>query len=576
LIPLPRFNVVLPVVIYWQAIARKEADKMKRTIPEKESLTVEFKSDRSGLYDRDLVAAVVCLANTEGGEIYLGVEKDGSISGLRPERQDLSGLAAMIANRTNPPISVRAITLQEEGKPVARIEVPKSSRLVATSEGLLQRRRMQADGTPQCLPFYPHEFASRQSDLGILDYSSLPVSEASEADFDPLERERLRQMVKRYGGDRSLLALDDAELDGALGLVRRERGERVPTVAGLLILGREGALRNHLPTHEVAFQVLEGTEVRVNNFYRDPLLKIFERVMEQFEARLEEDEIQVGLFRVPIPTFDRRAFREAFVNAVTHRDYTRLGTVHVRLETEGLVISNPGGFVEGVTLENLLIVEPKPRNPLLADAIKRIGLAERTGRGVDLIYEGLLRYGRPEPDYSRSDSTTVVVRLSSAEADIPFLRMIIEEEERTRTKIPLDSLIVLARLRKERRLDAATLAAAIQRNESNARAVLERLVEAGLIEAHGVKKGRTYTLSAKVYRKLGQSADYVRQVGFDSIQQEQMVLQYVKKHGKITRKEAVTLCRISEDQASHLLRKLHAVNKLKLIGKGRGAFYGSP
>jgi hypothetical protein len=46
----------------------------------------------------------------------------------------------------------------------------------------------------------------------------------------------------------------------------------VPTVAGLLILGREAALREHLPTHEVAFQVLDGTHVRVNDFYRTPLL----------------------------------------------------------------------------------------------------------------------------------------------------------------------------------------------------------------------------------------------------------------------------------------------------------------
>jgi ATP-dependent DNA helicase RecG len=43
-------------------------------IPEKESLTVEFKSDQKRLPDRELVAAAVCLANAEGGEIYLGVE----------------------------------------------------------------------------------------------------------------------------------------------------------------------------------------------------------------------------------------------------------------------------------------------------------------------------------------------------------------------------------------------------------------------------------------------------------------------------------------------------------------------
>lgn len=546
---------------------------MNRTIPDRESMTVEFKSDRNRFPDRDLVTAVVCLANTEGGDIYLGVEKDGAITGLHPEHQNLATLTALIANRTSPPVSVRVTALQETGKTIARIEVPKSMRLVATAEGLLQRRRLQADGTPQCVPFQPHEFASRQSDLGVLDYAALPVVAASESDFDPLERERLRQLVERYGGDRLLLTLSDEELDGALGFIRTEGQRRVPTVAGILVLGRETALRQHLPTHEVAFQVLDGTQVRVNDFYRMPLLKTFERIMEQFEARVQEDEIQVGLFRVPIPTFDKRAFREALINGLTHRDYTRLGAVHVRWETDGLIISNPGGFVEGVTLENLLVVEPKPRNPLLADAIKRIGLTERTGRGVDLIYEGLLRYGRPAPDYTRSDLTTVVVQLSSAQADIPFLQMVIAEEERTGIRMPLDALIVLARLRKERRLDAQTAASAIQKNESVARAVLERLVEAGLVEGRGATRGRTYTLSAQVYQRLGQGTDYVRQAGFGPIQQEQMVLQYVRTQGRITRSEAAELCRLSPDQAKRLLLRMVDDGQLAHQGAGKGTYY---
>ena len=199
--------------------------------------------------------------------------------------------------------------------------------------------------------------------------------------------------------------------------------------------------------------MLEGTKVRVNDFYRAPLLKTFDRIQEQFESRVTEEEVQMGLFRVPVPTFDKRSFREALVNALAHRDYSRLGACHVRWEADGLTISSPGGFVEGVTLQNLLVVEPKPRNPLLADAFKRIGLAERTGRGVDLIFQGLLRYGRPEPDYSRSDSSQVVVRFSSASADLDFLRMILEIEERTMATIPIDSLIVLSRLRRERRMD---------------------------------------------------------------------------------------------------------------------------
>jgi predicted HTH transcriptional regulator len=53
------------------------------------------------------------------------------------------------------------------------------------------------------------------------------------------------------------------------------------------------------------------------------------------------------------------------------------------------------------------VVRPKPRNPVLADAFKRIGLVERTGRGIDLIFEGQLRTGHRPPDYERSDETGV-------------------------------------------------------------------------------------------------------------------------------------------------------------------------
>jgi len=118
-------------------------------------------------------------------------------------------------------------------------------------------------------------------------------------------------------------------------------------VAGLLVVGREETLRNVLPAHEVAFQVLEGSEVRVNEFYRWPLMRIFERIMEAFAVRNEERELTVGLFRVGIPSYDPRAFREAVNNALTHRDYTRLGAVHIQLRSEGILVTNPGGFVQG-------------------------------------------------------------------------------------------------------------------------------------------------------------------------------------------------------------------------------------
>ncbi len=542
-------------------------------LPEKETLTVEFKSDRVRLSDDELVDVVVGMANTEGGDLYVGVEDDGTPTGLQPEHGHPTGVAALIANRTIPPVSCRAVVQEEAGVRVIRVTVSSSRALVSTSNGKFLRRRLKADGSPETVALSPYEVMQRLSNLRLMDVSASPVAEATIDDLDPSEHVRLREIIEKYHGERALLDLSDEEIDGALNFTVLVDGQRVPTLAGLLCLGRESRLRRLVPTHEAAFQVLEGTEVRVNDFFRGPLLKLIDLFLERFNGRITEQEIDVGMFRVAIPEFDRRAFREALVNAFAHRDYTMLGTVNVQLTDSELTISNPGGFVDGVTPMNLLTIQPSARNPFLADALKRIGLAERTGRGVDRIYEGMLRFGRPVPNYGDTTGSMVILRLARSGADLAFMRLTHEGELRTGQPLPVETLIALSTLRHGRRLDIGALAAAMQRDEASARNVIERLVEAGLIEAHGMTRARVYTLSARVYAESGDRSGYVRQVGFDTIQQEQMVLKYAEAHGKITRHEAADLCRISSFQASHLLQKLARESKLTLKGVRRGSFY---
>ena len=547
--------------------------ELKDILADGETLTVEFKSDLKGLPDRDLVAAVVAMANTEGGVILLGVEDDGTVTGVQSTHQDTGGLAALIANRTNPSVAVRVEAVDWNKKKFLSIQVPKARGIISSSEGLLLRRRLMVSGKPEAVPFYPHELIQRQSAMGLVDPSAMPMASLTAADLNPLEQQRIREAIRRYGGDMSLLPLADEELNGALGLIATVDGIRRPTLAGLLLMGREEILRQHAPAHEVAFQVLEGTDVQVNEFFRKPLLQTFEEVEILYKARVREQEIQVGLFRVPIPNYDRRAFREGFINALVHRDYSRLGAVHVRLDEDGLTLSSPGGFVEGITLQNLLVAPPRSRNPLLADIVKRIGLAERTGRGIDRIYEGMLRYGRPAPDYALSDATSVVLIMPKSDADIAFLEMILRHEERTGTAMPIDSLIILSRLRYERRLTTLDLTANTQKPEQSTRTVLEKLVEAGLVEAHGTGRGRTSPLSAKVYRYSGREAAYIRQAGFDPIQQEQMVLKFIEKHGSIKRADVMGLCRITKDQAYKLLKRLKNGGQIVQVGDRKGAVY---
>lgn len=161
----------------------------------KETLTKEFKSDLKRLPDNELVEAVVTLANTDGGSVYLGVEDDGTPTGLHEAHQDIVGMSSMIANKTVPPVSVR-VDLIGDAVSVARIEVPRSRSVVSTKNGKILRRMTKADGTPESAPMYPYEIVTRLSDLGQLDYSDQPVFGSTLSDFDPQELKRPFKCLK--------------------------------------------------------------------------------------------------------------------------------------------------------------------------------------------------------------------------------------------------------------------------------------------------------------------------------------------------------------------------------------------
>ncbi|MFZ1499481.1 MAG: ATP-binding protein [Giesbergeria sp.] len=256
-----------------------------------------------------------------------------------------------------------------------------------------------------------------------------------------------------------------------------------------------------------------------------------------------------------------------------HLDYQRLGDVHMRLTDDTPVESNPDGFADGEALANLLVTEPRPRNRALADAMKRIGVVERSGRGVDTIYRGMLKFGRSAPDYSRTDAQNVVLRLPTEPADLEFRRLVVDEERRRNAALPIDSLIALGALRELKRLTAEELAERIQRDAASAKRTLEALTEAGFVEAHGATRGRTYMLSAAVYGAVADKAAYTRQAGFAPIQHEQMVLSYVRQHGRIKRAEAMELCRLSEGQVKNLLKRMSSTGALVLHGAGAAAHY---
>lgn len=536
----------------------------------KEDLLNEFKSDRDKLSDDIIVEAVVAFSNTEGGKFYLGVEDNGEISGLHKAHKNSSGLAALIANRTVPPVSVDVENKQD----YIVITVRKSRSIIAASSGKILRRRLKANGEPENAPMYPHEINTRLSTLNMLDYSALAVPDAVYEDLDSNERERLRDIIKKYSGEKNLLELDDEELDKALRLVVHDGDRVVPTYCGLLLIGKAERIQELMPTARAVFQVLSGTDVVFNEEVNGALLSVFEKLETYMTARNSEAEIEEGLFRISVFDFDKRAFREALVNAFCHRDYTMLGRVRVEINDDGLVISNPGGFVEGVNINNLLTAEPHGRNPALADVMKRIGLAERTGRGIDRIFEGSLLYGKPMPDYSESTDTLVKLFIPRGLPDKAFAKMISDEQGRIGRALPINSLLILNELKRSSRSTIAELSETIHSSESKTKSAVEKLVESGMLEAVGTGKGRYYTLSVQVYRRNKTTAEYVRQRGISEVRHPEMIIELAAKNdGKITRADVIELLKIDENRAYRALKDLVSQGKLRPEGKGRYSYY---
>jgi ATP-dependent DNA helicase RecG len=117
------------------------------------------------------------------------------------------------------------------------------------------------------------------------------------------------------------------------------------------------------------------------------------------------------------------------------------------------------------------------------------------------------------------------------------------------------------------------LADVLQQTPTQARAVLTRLPEQGIIDARGSGRGRTWHLSAAVYRSLDAVSAYPRVRGIDRLQQEQMIMSYVAAHGRITPMQAAELGSMPAVQAGQVLKRLVASEQLALHSERRWSYY---
>lgn len=546
-----------------------------REIPAKETLTVEFKSDLKRYPDAELIEEIVGMANTEGGTLFLGVEDDGTPTGLHKDHRDAVGAAALVANKTVPSLSVRTEIFEINGVMIMSFEVPKSRAVVATSEGKILRRKLKVDGAPENIPMFPYEITTRLSDLSLLDFSAQPLASATMEDLDPNQMVRVKQTIQNNpDGDKNLLELPDEEIELALHFIVRNGEKYIPTITGMLMIGKEQSIQKLMPTVRADFQVLKGSDVVINQSYTKPVVEVAEIFEEYLKPWNPEQEMEYGLFRVPVPEFSKRAFREGLMNAFAHRDYSMMGRIRVEINDEGLIISSPGGFIEGVNINNLISAEPHGRNQTLSDAMKRIGLAEKTGRGIDRIFEGSIEFGRPWPDYSESTSNRVVLFIARGKADLAFAKMIADEQNLKGRPLSISYLLVLSILKDERRMSLERIVETTHLGMSRTIVILEDMLEDGLIEEYGKGKSRSYTLSRRIYKQVGKEKEYVRQAGIDKVRYPEMILKLAREQkGIITKSDVAELLHIEEHQAYQYIVKLVKDGKLKKKNNGRYANY---
>lgn len=253
------------------------------------------------------------------------------------------------------------------------------------------RRALEVDGSPHCVPFPAHEMLAHEIDRGAVDFAAIPARGATASDLDPAELDRFRRLSSVSGAEPILSELSDLEICRALGVWRTaDDGVERPTLGAVLLFGTEAAISRHVPNHEVAFQVFDGLSLEINHFTKSPLFKAAEDVFHRVSVWNREEELQFGMLRIALPALPAQVAREAIANALVHRDYTAVGPTRVTISEDAFEVTSPGGFPPGVRLDNLLTIS-QPRSPILADAFRRAGVVERSGRGVSLMF---IRQGR--------------------------------------------------------------------------------------------------------------------------------------------------------------------------------------
>ncbi len=357
-----------------------------------------------------LAESLVALANSDGGLIVLGIDRDGRPTGEVWEDEAELALREA-ASLCRPPVPTQFQAVELPAGRFIGIQVARSLELHSLNDGRVLVRRRDENRA-----LTGDEIRALAAARPSVDFEIEPVPGARPDDLDTETlREYLEKREARSGGR----AASVTQLMHEIGATDREG---TPTLIGLLLFGRNP--QAYLPQSAVTFVRFQGTEPRGEDggvgYGRrvdlgGPLAAIIERAW-----GLVFDEMRVGatvddLERKEVLEYPRRAVREALINAVAHRDYRVSGRrIEIRMFADRLEITSPGGLPGYMTLDNL-VDEHFSRNPRLVNGLFQWGFIEELGLGIDQMIEEMLQAGHPPPEFRATPHSFTVVLANKRE-----------------------------------------------------------------------------------------------------------------------------------------------------------------
>jgi len=316
----------------------------------------------------------------------------------------------------------------------------------------------------------------------------------------------LRHEMKRMGAPSDLLACDDMELCGKLGFLKDGR----LTLAGLLVAGREEFIADHVPNHEWKY-----SKIRTDRDYETPpvggrycILVALDKIMLLLGQQNPVTIIPSGLFHAEFPQYPTIALREALLNAFAHRDYSIPGMVFLRHYRERFEINSPGGFVGGVTPENILHHAPVTRNRYLVETVLlATRLVNRQNLGVPRIFRALLEEGKEPPAFDEI-GRTVRVTFPGQKVDQAFKGLLSFLTDQQGVYLDVDDLLLhFFRRRHEARWN--DIREAYPYDDRRLRERLASLENKLLLLEHsGTGRGTLYRLSRRASAILNEGVAY--------------------------------------------------------------------